>query len=94
MRLFKMLAEGATRSRQINTILIVFGLITGAQAMAADRITGKPFATRSEVIAQNGMVASSHPLATQIGLQILKDGGNAIDAQQRQSEPDFQTDGC
>jgi len=45
-----------------------------------DRITGKPFASRSEVIGQNGMVATSHPLATQIGLDILKKGGTAIDA--------------
>jgi len=48
--------------------------------MAADRVTGKPFATRSEVIATHGMVASSHSLATQIGLQILKEGGSAVDA--------------
>ena len=46
----------------------------------ADRVTGKTHATRSEVIAANGMVATSQPLATQIGLQVLKDGGNAIDA--------------
>tara|TARA_R100001143_G_scaffold63597_1_gene73273 strand:- start:16815 stop:18551 length:1737 start_codon:yes stop_codon:yes gene_type:complete len=45
-----------------------------------DRPTGEHFQTRSEVIGQRGMVATSHPLATQIGLDILKKGGNAIDA--------------
>ena len=45
-----------------------------------DRITGEKFASRSEVIGQHGMVATSHPLATQIGLDVLKNGGTAIDA--------------
>lgn len=45
-----------------------------------DRIVGKTFATRSEVLAQKGMASTSQPLATQIALDILKQGGNAIDA--------------
>ncbi|MBE7178692.1 MAG: gamma-glutamyltransferase family protein, partial [Mucilaginibacter polytrichastri] len=50
------------------------------QATAQDRPFGKTFATRSEVLAQHGMVCTSQPLATQAGLAILKQGGTAVDA--------------
>src|SRR6266516_3737881 len=45
-----------------------------------DRITGKNFATRSEVLARHGIVCTSVPAATQVGVEILKRGGSAVDA--------------
>ncbi len=49
-------------------------------SLAADRIAGRDFATRSEVIAPHAMAATSHPLATQIALDVMKQGGTAMDA--------------
>ncbi|NCF85169.1 MAG: gamma-glutamyltransferase [Verrucomicrobiaceae bacterium] len=63
--------------------LIPFFLVTLAWTsftIANDRLTGATFASRSEVIAKHGMAATSQPLATQIAIDILKQGGNAIDA--------------
>ncbi len=60
--------------------LVLLAALSPMTATAGDRVTGESFATRSEVFAQHGMVATSQPLATQIGLDILKGGGNAIDA--------------
>ncbi|MGI9086875.1 MAG: gamma-glutamyltransferase [Chthoniobacterales bacterium] len=56
---------------------LAFTSIVDAQI---DRITGAPFATRSEVLGRHGMVCTSVPAATQVGLDVLKRGGNAIDA--------------
>ncbi|MDG1295837.1 MAG: gamma-glutamyltransferase, partial [Saprospiraceae bacterium] len=64
----------------LRLIILSLLLIVSDSLNAQDRVTGRNYSSRSEVIAQKGMVCSSQPLASQVGLQILKDGGNAIDA--------------
>ena len=49
-------------------------------AVRGVRASGWPAQSRSEVMAPNGMVVTSQPLAAQAGLQVLMRGGNAVDA--------------
>jgi gamma-glutamyltranspeptidase/glutathione hydrolase len=49
-------------------------------AVRGARAEGWPAQSRSEVMAQHGMVVTSQPLAAQAGLQVLRGGGNAVDA--------------
>src|SRR5436190_22760772 len=58
-------------------LTLIVGFRINAQI---DRITGKNFATRSEVLARHGMVCTSVPAATEVGIDILKRGGSAVDA--------------
>ncbi len=63
---------------------LIFALVIVGSALSLDaqidRITGKNFATRSEVLATHGMVCTSVPSATEVGIEILKRGGSAVDA--------------
>ena len=35
---------------------------------------------KSNTLSHNAMLASSHPIASSVGLDVLKSGGNAVDA--------------
>jgi gamma-glutamyltranspeptidase/glutathione hydrolase len=72
------------RAAQISLLVVQFAASFACaaefSATRGDRSSGWLAQSRSEVLARNGMVATSQPLAAQAGLQILKNGGNAFDA--------------
>jgi len=49
-------------------------------SFAYDRISGRMFASRSPVLARHAMAATSQPLAVQAALEVMREGGNAVDA--------------
>ena len=60
--------------------IVVGCALSATSAGAGDRPEGRPFATRSVTLARHGMVAAAHPLAVQVGVDVLKQGGSAVDA--------------
>ena len=65
-------------TRLLRWVLVSVLLPTGL--LATQRPVGRAFATRSETIAPNAMACTSHPLATQAALDVMKAGGSAVDA--------------
>jgi gamma-glutamyltranspeptidase / glutathione hydrolase len=64
----------------LSLLILIAGVAVSRGAGGFDRITGRTFASRSEVIAPHAMAATSQPLVTQAALDIMKKGGSAVDA--------------
>ena len=61
-------------------VLILIISCQPAKRSALTNINPYQYSGNKKIIADNGAVVSAHPLASKVGIEIMKQGGNAIDA--------------
>ncbi len=66
--------------RGLTAVLLFLATMAPETQLPGDRPAANPRSTRSVVMARNGLIATSQPLASAAGLRVLQQGGNAIDA--------------
>ena len=70
-------ALAALRARRGRTLLAAVGILAAALVVCFANVHA---ASQAPVAAENGMVVTAQHLATRVGVDVLKDGGNAVDA--------------
>src|SRR5215216_1214171 len=61
-------------------LVILFTACSGTRSTTSLSVNPYGYTTQKKVTGTNGAVVSAHPLASEIGIAIMKQGGNAIDA--------------
>jgi len=59
---------------------VLFGISCSTTKTSTTLVDQYKYETQKKIVCENGAVVSAHPLASKVGLAVLKRGGNSVDA--------------